>query len=82
MQLFSGYLHCANCFMFLITSAGYGFIFISVGLGRSGWKFKYAILKTFSVFNSKSIACEIAPKWMSLDLNDNEAQFHDAMRHH
>ena len=49
------------------------FCFNSLAPGRFEWNFRYVIFNVISVVDSWGVDCEIALRWMSLDLTDDKS---------
>ena len=45
----------------------------SLAPGKFEWNFKYLILQIISVIDGWGISCELALRWMSLDLTDDKS---------
>ena len=45
----------------------------SLAPGKFEWNFRYSILQIISVIDSWAISCELALRWMSLDLTDDKS---------
>ena len=41
--------------------------------GKFEWNFRYLIFQIISVIDGWGISCELAPRWMSLDLTDDKS---------
>ena len=49
------------------------FCFNSLAPGKFEWNFRYLIFQMISVIDGWSISCELALRWMSLDLTDDKS---------
>ena len=52
---------------------GFNTVFNSLDPGKSEWHFRYLILQIISVIDGWGISCELALRWMSLDLTDDKS---------
>ena len=44
--------------------------------GKFEWNFRYFIFQVISVIDGWGISCELAPRWMSLELTDDKSSQH------
>ena len=58
---------------FLIIIMGIPILVNSLAPGKCEWNFRYLVLQIISMIDGWGISCELALRWMSLDLTDEKS---------